>query len=76
VGDSIEKDVQCANLFGARSVYMAYNPDNKVKNYKLLDTKDPKYRPDFTILDLRQLNYIFDVIEEDIRFIEKQSIDF
>ena len=67
VGDSIAKDVLSANQASIRSIHMAYIPADKKSKYEMLEKG---IVPDFSILDLRQIPYILEVLKEDIKYIQ------
>eukprot|EP00347_Sterkiella_histriomuscorum_P013735 403363567 len=73
IGDSIGKDIVCGHLAGTRSIQIVYSQSNKAKNYKKIEEG---HVPDFTILDLRQISYILDVMNEDANFLNQQNQDY
>ena len=67
IGDQIDRDIACGHLAGIRSVFFAYRPYNPAANYKAFALGE---HPDFSILDFRQLPYILEIMNHDVKFIE------
>ena len=67
VGDAIGADVLCAHLVGFRSVYFGLVPYSKKHNYEALREG---IKPDFSMIDFRQLPHMVKVMNEDVKFIE------
>lgn len=70
VGNKLDRSLACGLAAGIRTVYLQNEPRHDHSNAKALSHG---FHPDFTILDLRQIPYILEVMRADVQFIEQMQ---
>lgn len=67
VGDQLSKCLACAHQSGLRTVYLSNVPNHRHANCHALALGG--HRPDFSILDFRQLRYCIQIMNKDVEHV-------